>query len=106
MGITSRWFWICRLEDIERRHRTGKALELQFRQSLKFHQLIQFAERFAVYQNLPALRFAAQAGSEIRDVPDRVIIDTSLEADVSNRRVARRQADSESEVIALAEPTL
>src|SRR5262245_64737376 len=70
------------------------------------HRLLDGAERPLTDHNLAGLGFAAQPGGEIYDAADRGIFAPMLEADLAERRVAGRDADTESERVAHARPLL
>src|SRR5207248_4538903 len=60
----------------------------------------------AVDQNLPVIGMRAQARAEIDHRAGCRIVEASLIADVSERRMAGRNTDAETELVAVATPLL
>src|SRR5215467_5333222 len=75
-------------------------------QGLNIYKLLHLAEGPAVDQNLAALSFTAEASGKVGNVANRVIVDSALEADISDGGVTGSQADAEIQVVSLLKPTL
>ena len=85
---------------------SGHALELELTGRLDLDQVLDGGVGPLAEQDLAGLRLAAQAGGEDDRVADRGVVVATFEADPAERRVAGRDADPETELVAELAPAL
>lgn len=75
-----------------------EAFERQIPDRFGAHEALNELQEPTRDENLPMLRFAAEAGGKIHDRADRGVVRAPLEADHAQRRVARGEADACAEL--------
>src|SRR5215831_15906687 len=96
----------CQNAHVEGADRPMQAFEIEFAKRFELGNLLDRDLDPAIDQDLPVTGVRAQARTEIDHRAVRRIVETPLIADVSQRRMAGRDADPETQLVTIAAPSL
>src|SRR5262245_17694326 len=91
-------------QNLGRKHGVIESLQVEVVDRLSLDPLLDHAVDAAAHHDLAGLGLVAQAGGEVGDAADRGIFQALLKADLAERGVAERNADTEGEVVAAVAP--
>jgi len=95
---------VAKSDGSDRDDRPAQSLQLKLPHRLGLDAILNRRVRSLAQQDLAGTGRVAESRSENGDVPDRAVVVAALEPDSTERRVARGDADAESEVVSTLAP--
>src|SRR6185369_928526 len=93
-------------QNLRRQNRMIESLHIQIIDRPALDPWLDHAGDAAAHHDLASLGLAAEAGGEVGNAADRGVFQALFEADLTESRIAERNADAETEIMAAVAPAL